>query len=164
MDDGHMHHGGMDGMTMTPPTPPPSSSSSSSNGGMGHEMHAMMHMTFFWGKDVLILFDNWPNGDIGKYVLALIIVFVMSVLIELLSRIRFIKPASNAVASGLVQTVLHVVRVGLAYLVMLALMSFNGGVFLVAVLGHAIGFFLCSSAFKKQPHHDEPYDLPPISC
>ncbi|KAK2435890.1 copper transporter [Trifolium repens] len=172
MDDGHMHHGGMDGMTMTPVPSPPSSSlsssssSSSSNGTtmmMGHKMHGMIHMTFFWGKDALILFNNWPNGDTGMYVLALIIVFVMSVLIELLSRTRFIKPGSNSVASGLVQTLLHVLRVGLAYLVMLALMSFNGGVFLVAVLGHALGFFLCSSAFRK-PHHNEPYDLPPLSC
>ncbi|XP_045826652.1 copper transporter 6-like isoform X2 [Trifolium pratense] len=147
----------MDGMNMSSP---PSSSTNGTTMMMGH---SMIHMTFFWGKDALILFNNWPNGDTGMYVLALIIVFIMSLLIELLSRTRFIKPGSNTVASGLVQTLLHVVRVGLAYLVMLALMSFNGGVFLVAVLGHALGFFLCSSAFRK-PHHDEPYDLPPISC
>ncbi|XP_058735087.1 copper transporter 6-like [Vicia villosa] len=159
MDGGHMH-GGMDGMNQN-------SSSSSSNGTMtmmGHKMHGMMHMTFYWGKDALILFNDWPAGDTGMYVLALIIVFVMSVLIELLSRTRFIKPGSNPVTAGLVQTLLHVLRVGLAYLVMLALMSFNGGVFLVAVLGHALGFLLSSSAFRKQQNHDEPYDLPPISC
>ncbi|KAL5055868.1 hypothetical protein RYX36_036550 [Vicia faba] len=155
MDGGNMH-GGMDGMTHN------SSSSSSSNGTM--KIHDMMHMTFYWGKDALILFNDWPAGDTGMYVLALIIVFVMSVLIELLSRTQFVKPGSNPVSAGLVQTLLHVLRVGLAYLVMLALMSFNGGVFLVAVLGHALGFLLSSSAFRKQQNHDEPYDLPPISC
>jgi len=158
---GNMHGGGMEGMTMPPK---PSSSSTNNTMMMGHKMHGMMHMTFFWGKDALILFNNWPNGDTGMYVLALILVFVMAVLIELLSRTRFIKPGSNHVAAGLFQTLLHVLRVGLAYLVMLALMSFNGGVFLVAVLGHALGFFLCSSAFRKPKQHDEAYDLPPLSC
>ncbi|XP_058755669.1 copper transporter 6-like [Vicia villosa] len=154
-------HGGHDGMAMAP-----NSSSSSTNGTMmtGHKMHGMMmHMTFFWGKDALILFDGWPGGNSGMYALALMIVFFMSVFIELLSHTRIIKPGSNPVVAGLVQTLLHVLRVGLAYLVMLALMSFNGGVFLVAVLGHALGFFFCGSAFRKQ-HHDDPYDLPPMSC
>lgn len=158
-------HGGMDGMDGMDGMTHNSSSPSSTNGTMpmGHKMHGMMHMTFYWGKDALILFNDWPAGNTGMYVLALIIVFVMSVLIELLSRTRLIKPGSNPVTAGLVQTLLHVLRVGLAYLVMLALMSFNGGVFLVAVLGHALGFLLSSSAFRKQ-NHDEPYDLPPISC
>ncbi|CAK8575867.1 unnamed protein product [Lathyrus sativus] len=152
-------HGGHDGMTMAP------NSSSSTNGTMmtGQKMHDMMHMTFYWGKDALILFDQWPAGNSGMYALALIIVFFMSVFIELLSHTRIIKPGSNLVVAGLVQTLLHVLRVGLAYLVMLALMSFNGGVFLVAVLGHALGFFFSGSGFRKQ-HHDEPYDLPPMSC
>ncbi|KAJ1421981.1 Ctr copper transporter [Sesbania bispinosa] len=154
--DGHMP--GMDGMGMAPPKP-------STNGTMmmGHKMHGMMHMTFFWGKDALILFDNWPAGKGNMYALALVFVFVMSVLIELLSHSRFIKPGSNHVTAGLVQTLLHLLRVGLSYLVMLALMSFNGGVFLVAVFGHALGFFFCSRAFNK-PHKDEGFDLPPMSC
>lgn len=151
----------MDGMMGMAPK-----SSSSSNGTMmmGHKMHGMMHMTFFWGKDALILFDGWPGGDTGMYVLALIVVFVMSVLIELLSHTQFTKPGSNHVAAGLVQTLLHLLRVSLSYLVMLALMSFNGGVFLVAVLGHALGFLVCSSAFKKPQYDDHTFVLPPMSC
>jgi solute carrier family 31 (copper transporter), member 1 len=153
-----MDHDMDHGMAMAP-----KSSSSTNDTMMMGQMHDMMHMTFFWGKDALILFDNWPAGSSGKYVLALILVFAMSILIEFLSSTRFIKPGSNPVVAGLVQTLLHVLRVGLAYLVMLALMSFNGGVFLVAVLGHAVGFFFRSRAFKK-PHQDENFDLPPLSC
>ncbi|XP_045794155.1 copper transporter 6-like [Trifolium pratense] len=142
----------MDGMSMPP-------KSSSTNG----TTMMMMHMTFFWGKDALILFNGWPAGNTANYLLALFMVFAMSIFIELLSHTRFIKPDSNSTVAGLVQTLLHVLRVGLACLVMLALMSFNGGVFLVALLGHALGFFFYSRAFKK-PLHDKPYDLPPMAC
>ncbi|CAL0334111.1 unnamed protein product [Lupinus luteus] len=123
-----------------------------------------MHMTFFWGKDSEILFNQWPGENTGMYVLALVLVFVMSLLVELLSSTRFIKPGSNHFVAGLVQTVIHLLRVGLSFLVMLALMSFNGGVFLVAVVGHALGFFIFgSNAFKKK-EHDNDFDLPPMHC
>lgn len=129
-------------------------------------MKHFMHMTFFWGKNSEILFDQWPGDKTGMYVLALVLVFVMSFLVELLSSTRFIKPGSNHVAAGLVQTLLHLLRVGLSYLVMLALMSFNGGVFLVAVIGHALGFFIFGSiAFKKdRTQYDKGFDLPPMAC
>jgi copper transporter 1 len=150
-----MLHSGMDGMSM-----PPKSSTNGSTMMMDH--NKMMHMTFFWGNDALILFNDWPAGKPGNYLLALFMVFAMSVLIELLSyHTRFIKPGSNPMVLRLVQTLLHVLRVGLAYLVMLALMSFNGGVFLVAVLGHALGFFFCNRSFKK-PLHDVFPD--PMAC
>jgi copper transporter 1 len=147
----------MDGM----PMPPKSSTNCTTMMMMGHKMH----MTFFWGRDALILFNGWPAGNTANYLLALFMIFSMSVLIELLSQshTRFIEPDSNSMVAGLVQTLLHVLRVGLAYLVMLALMSFNGGVFLVAMLGHALGFFFCGRAFKK-PIDDKHYDLPPMTC
>ncbi|KAF1898885.1 hypothetical protein Lal_00019006 [Lupinus albus] len=99
-----------------------------------------------------ILFDNWPGDKTGMYVLALVFVFLMSFLVEFLSSTRFTKPGSNHLAANsLVQTLLHLLKVGLCYLVMLALMSFNVGVFLVAVIGHAMGFFFFgSNAFKKR--------------
>ncbi|XP_057752623.1 copper transporter 2-like [Arachis stenosperma] len=124
-----------------------------------------MHMTFFWGTKSEVLFDQWPGDSRGMYALALLFVFVMSFLVEWLSHTRFMKPGSNKLSAGLCQTVLHLLRVGLAYLVMLALMSFNAGVFLMAVLGHALGFFFFGSRAFAKPHSDKRYDdLPPMSC
>ncbi|QCD88395.1 solute carrier family 31 [Vigna unguiculata] len=156
--DEHMH--GMGGMAPSPPSPP------TANDTMGTMMHhkMMMHMTFFWGKDTDILFQNWPGGKSNMYVLALVFVFVISVFVQLLSHTRFIKPGSNHVAAGLFKTLLFAFRVGLAYLVMLSIMSFNGGVFLVAVLGQTLGFLITTFAFNNKSPHDEGFDLPPISC
>ncbi|KAF5193828.1 Copper transporter [Thalictrum thalictroides] len=159
MDSG-MHHGMMGGgqnMAMPP---------SHNNATMQHKM--MMHMTFYWGKEALILFHGWPGSSTGMYVLALIFVFVLAMLIEWLSNSRIIKQGSSShVSAGLVQTVLHTVRVGLAYMVMLAVMSFNVGVLLVAVAGHSIGFLVFGSrVFKPQVvgESEKPRDLPSMAC
>ncbi|KAJ9698558.1 hypothetical protein PVL29_007567 [Vitis rotundifolia] len=84
------------------------------------------HMTLFWGKDTGILFSGWPRARSGMYAVGLVFVFVMAFIVEWLSHSRLIKPGSSThVTPGLV----HALRMGLAYMVMLALMSFNGGVF-----------------------------------
>ena len=159
-----MDHGDMPGMGGMSPPP---SSSSSMNGTAGmHGMHhkVMMHMTFFWGKNAEILFNGWPGTNTGMYVLALVIVFVLSFLIEWLSHCRVTKPGSSNVATGLLQTFLHALRVGLAYIVMLAVMSFNVGVLLVAVAGHTLGFFFFASKIFNKPAAVTGSDLPPMSC
>ncbi|KAK4780217.1 hypothetical protein SAY87_016323 [Trapa incisa] len=124
-----------------------------------------LHMTFFWGKDSEILFTGWPATRTGMYVLALLFCFSLALLIEWISHCKHFKlscgggtgrvscssPPSRGkrVTVGLVQVVAYGLRVGLAYLVMLALMSFNGGVLLVIVAAHAVGYFLFASrAFK----------------
>ncbi|XP_065878781.1 copper transporter 1-like [Euphorbia lathyris] len=128
-----------------------------------HKM--MMHMTFYWGKDALILFSGWPGTRSGMYVLALILVFIISFLVEFLSHSQIIKPGSSDFTAGVIQTLMHALRVGLAYMVMLAVMSFNGGVFLVAVAGHTLGFLLFGSRlFKKTSQTTKNSDLPPMSC
>ncbi|KAG5566969.1 hypothetical protein RHGRI_002507 [Rhododendron griersonianum] len=134
----------MEGMDVMPP------SSSSANG--TNEM--MMHMTFFWGKNAEILFSGWPGTNSGMYALALTFVFVLSLLVEWLSHGNLIKDGSNQVAVGLVQTLIQAIRVGLAYMLMLAVMSFNGGVFIAAVAGHALGFFLFGSEGKRSGDED----------
>ncbi|KAL0436800.1 UNVERIFIED_CONTAM: Copper transporter 1 [Sesamum radiatum] len=139
-DAAHTH-----GMSAAPPP---------SNGTMMmHHRHMMMHMTFFWGKNAEILFDGWPGYDhLGMYVLALVLVFFLALIVEWLSNCSILRGSSSsdsqrsaAAAAGMLQTVLYAVRIGLAYLVMLAVMSFNAGVFLVAIAGHSVGFFLFGS-------------------
>lgn len=112
------------------------------------------HMTFFWSSDTEILFDGWPGTRGGMYALALIFVFALAILLEYFSHSRYLSKAysnRSRVAGGLLQTAVLSLRVGLAYLLMLAVMSFNGGVLLVAVLGHAVGFLLFGSrVFQKE--------------
>ncbi|KAK6935790.1 Ctr copper transporter [Dillenia turbinata] len=91
-----------------------------------HHMHHMMHMTFFWGKDTEVLFSGWPGTRTGMYVAALIFVFVLAVVVEWFSHCNIIKPGSKHVQAGLAQTLLYTLRTGLSYMLMLALMSFNG--------------------------------------
>ncbi|KAL9415866.1 hypothetical protein AB3S75_039129 [Citrus x aurantiifolia] len=156
MDGMNHDHGSM--------SPPMSMNNTNNTGTMMHH-HNMMHMTFFWGKNSEILFSGWPGTRSGMYALALIVVFVLAVLVEWLSHCKLMKPDANHVAAGLIQTLLHAIRVGLAFLVMLAIMSFNGGVFLVAVAGHTFGFFIFGSrVFNKSSPPPKTSDLPPMSC
>ncbi|KAL6341630.1 hypothetical protein AAG906_032751 [Vitis piasezkii] len=153
-DHGHMHM-----------SPPPANST-----GMPpmHHMEMMMHMTFYWGKKAEILFSGWPGTRSGMYALALIVVFVMAIIVEWLSHCQLIKPGSTHVAAGVVQTLLHAIRMGLEYMVMLALMSFNGGMFLVAVAGHAVGFLVFGSRLFRGSETLRPSEkafyLSPMSC
>lgn len=159
-DATHMHGAGA--MDMTPP--PTSSGASAAN---SHHM-MMMHMTFFWGKNAEILFSGWPGyNNIGMYVFALFVVFVLAFFVEFLSHTNYIKESANHVAAGLIQTALYGIRIGLAYLVMLSVMSFNGGIFLAAIAGHTLGFMVFGSrVFKKSPltAYAKASDLPSLPC
>ncbi|KAE8039154.1 hypothetical protein FH972_011592 [Carpinus fangiana] len=99
--------------------------------------------------------------------LALVSVFVVGFVVEWLSHTRFLKSTADNITAGLVQTTMYAVRVGLAYLLMLAVMSFNVGVLLAAVGGCTVGFFIFGSRVfvnsKATPFQD-PSDLPPLNC
>ncbi|THG07612.1 copper transporter 1-like [Camellia sinensis] len=118
-----------------------------------HHKTTLMHMTFYWGKRVQVLFTGWPGNSTAMYALALTFVFALAVIVEWLSQCNLIKPGANRVAAGFFQTGVHTIRGAIAYLVMLAVMSYNGGVFLAAVLGHAVGFAVFGSGvfFKGKP-------------
>ncbi|KAG6415049.1 hypothetical protein SASPL_122450 [Salvia splendens] len=116
--------------------------------------HALTHMTFFWGKNSKVLFSGWPGPHTGMYVLALFLVFALAFIVELLS--SYLEMAHEKASCGLVSVLVYGLRVGLTYLVMLALMSFNAGVFIVAVVGHSLGFFVFESrVFKRFCGHSE---------
>ncbi|CAH8306331.1 unnamed protein product [Eruca vesicaria subsp. sativa] len=67
-------------------------------------------------------------------------------------------PASFDV--GLVQTLVYTVRAGLSYLIMLAVLSFNGGVFLAAMAGFGLGFMIFGSrSFKDTGSNNNHTDI-----
>ncbi|XP_031488857.1 copper transporter 1-like [Nymphaea colorata] len=114
-----------------------------------------MHTPFFWGKDVEVWFNGWPEGRLAMYFLSLVLVFVLSLLYEWLSVCRFLsRPDAPRAASGLLQTLLHGLRMGVGYLVMLSIMTFNVGILLVAISGHVVGFFLFGSGVFSRLNKD----------
>ncbi|RLM65511.1 copper transporter 6-like [Panicum miliaceum] len=152
---------GMGPMAMAPPShgaahAPPAGAGKAAAPPAGPHM-SMMHMTFFWGDRAVVLFPGWPGArGGGAYALCLLFVLALAALTEALAA------ASRCVArrrgrdaggrgggvpasSAALLTAAHAARMGTAYLVMLAVMSFNGGVLLAAVAGHALGFLLARS-------------------
>ncbi|KAI3667714.1 hypothetical protein L6452_42783 [Arctium lappa] len=157
----------MDGMPNNEPPPATATGASPPLTGGNMHHHTMMHMTFFWGKNGEILFPGWPGSNSGMYVLVLFFVFFLAFLVEFLSHSDIARKFSGTVAVGLIQTLVHTLRAGLAYMVMLAVMSFNGGVFVAAVAGHAIGFLVFGSwVFRRPPPSlvDKNSDLSPMIC
>ncbi|CAL9123520.1 unnamed protein product [Musa textilis] len=124
-------------------TPPP--------GGMPTSCMAMTHMSFIWSTRAQILFSCWP-GDrgAGTYVLALFLVAAASALVDCLSAALHHLRRGDRVSLAFLRTALHAARMGVAYLVMLAVMSFNVGVLIAAIVGHALGFLLTGSGLLKR--------------
>lgn len=109
-------------------------------------MNMVMKMNFYWGKDVTILFKGWPDNNLGMYILSLLFVFFMAFGVEIMSMgpIMINKRPTSAV--GIIQDgIYYTVRMVLVYFVMLAVMSFNIGIFIVAILGHGLGYAIVKS-------------------
>ncbi|KAK8597656.1 hypothetical protein V6N13_095056 [Hibiscus sabdariffa] len=119
----------------------------------------MMHMTLYWGKDVTLLIDSWKTDSWLSYLLTLLACFIFASFYQYMEdrRLRFRSLASPDGASvpllpnyrssaKFATALLFGINSAVGYLLMLAIMSFNGGVFLAIVLGLAVGYFLFRSA------------------
>ncbi|XP_076898879.1 copper transporter 1-like [Bidens hawaiensis] len=127
---------------------PPMMHGANATMGGPRKQKTMMHMTFYLGKDALILFKGWPGTSTGMYALALVFVFFLALLVEWLAHCNLKMTKFDVAGTGMAQTLVYTIRVGLGFMVMLAIMSFNVGVFLAAVSGHALGFFFFRVVMK----------------
>ncbi|KAL0347375.1 UNVERIFIED_CONTAM: hypothetical protein Scaly_1753500 [Sesamum calycinum] len=77
--------------------------------------------------------------------------------VEFLSNLNLVKPGSNRVATVFFQAGIRAIRAGLGYMVILAVMSYNGGVFIVLVWVMQSGT-LCSGvgSLKKEARPSRP--------
>ncbi|KAK7383431.1 hypothetical protein VNO78_29110 [Psophocarpus tetragonolobus] len=125
----------------------------------------MMHMTFYWGKKVTILIDSWKTDSWTSYFLSLLACLVVAAFYQYLEnrriRLKLVAVdrrtpppdiraplmrwgvAGDKAKLGVkfAEAVLFGVNSAIGYLLMLAIMSFNGGVFLSIVVGLVIGYF-----------------------
>ncbi|KAI6682124.1 hypothetical protein NL676_036005 [Syzygium grande] len=152
----------------------------------------MMHMTFYWSREVTLLVESWKTTSWTSYAFTILACFLASAFYQFLEHCRVrLKLASSASASASadaakpssaadaaaaapeapLETPLlgskassaaaggkkgrTVARVGgsvlfglnsaIGYLLMLAVMSFNGGVFLSVVCGLGVGYLVFRS-------------------
>ncbi|KAI3965371.1 hypothetical protein MKX01_042852 [Papaver californicum] len=128
----------------------------------------MMHMTFYWGKKVTLLVDSWKTHTWTGYAFTLFICFLFAIFYQYMEdrRLRFkiisksSKPSSS-INSPLLDSssrfhlgkssarvsvaILFGVNSAIGYLLMLSIMSFNGGVFIAVVFGLCVGSFVFRS-------------------
>ncbi|CAI5504724.1 unnamed protein product [Closterium sp. Naga37s-1] len=169
--------GGSTGTDTSSPTYDPDSPSSSSNStsGSGSMSMMMMQMWFYWGPNVIILFENWKTSNWGFYLLACFLVVVFCVLHEFLTSFRLklsatrrcrVKDAEQGAGDvdassskkayhwrplldRLAVTGMYALNLIFSYAIMLIVMSFNIGLFIAVVLGLTIGFFFFGAKRRK---------------
>ncbi|XP_028794105.1 copper transporter 5-like [Neltuma alba] len=130
----------------------------------------MMHMTFYWSKKVTLLFDFWKTDSWTSYSLSLLACLLVSAFYQYLEnrRLRLKAITFETPSSTTPQNQIPLLRQNLTgdkaklgvrfagallfgfnsvvgYLLMLAVMSFNGGVLVAIVVGLAIGYFFFRS-------------------
>ncbi|XP_022892707.1 copper transporter 5-like [Olea europaea var. sylvestris] len=138
----------------------------------------MMHMTFYWGKRVTILFDSWKTDSWIGYIISLLACLLFSVFYQYMEdrRLKFkllsLNDTKNSSSSGgdggggggvtspllysktgggkwsasrFAGAIMFGVNSAIGYFLMLAIMSFNGGVFIAVVLGLAVGYLVFRS-------------------
>ncbi|CAM6091899.1 unnamed protein product [Calypogeia fissa] len=132
------------------------------------EMYVMtMQSVFAWSKEVTMFFSDWTTESMAEYLLTLVAVFFLAMLYQwltgfhklLVSRFKAMKDladkpvddleAGSTIVKGtqrypkatkLSLALLFGVNSAIGYLLMLAVMSFNAGVFLAVVFGLTVAY------------------------
>lgn len=138
----------------------------------------MMHMTFYWGTDATLLFDQWMTDTYVQYFMSLLAIVLFGILHEWLFNLRVVLAQKKGAAPArphhdgeqsvpflekahvppgkgkdFLVVLLYGVNAGTGYLLMLLVMSFNGGVFLAVVLGLLVGFALFRSHVASESYN-----------
>ncbi|XP_055989259.1 high affinity copper uptake protein 1-like [Sorex fumeus] len=144
-----------------PPPQPPATSGPHSHGSSAH-MSVMMPMTFYFGyRNVELLFSGLLVNSAAAMAVAVMAVFLLALGYEGLKRAReglrtqcspFPRPDGTRPketsqlqllrATHLLQTTLHVLQVGLSYLLMLTAMTYNAYLGLALLAGAGAGYWL----------------------
>lgn len=117
-----------------------------------------MHMTFYWGRDVTLLFDFWKTATWTDYSLTLLACFFFSLFYQYLEsfrlRLKSLSSPPKSLSEPLISTgkttssrwgkvagaAIFGANSAVGYMLMLAIMSFNGGVFVAVVVGLTVGY------------------------
>ncbi|GAB0198388.1 probable low affinity copper uptake protein 2 [Grus japonensis] len=128
-----------------------------------------MQMSFYFSDTVVLLFDFWSVHSPAGMALSVLVILLLSMLYEAvkmgkamllrwallalprsLSWESVVEPEEGGTGTAqgswfwyhVGQTLFHVVQVVLGYMVMLAVMSYNAWIFLGAIAGSALGYFM----------------------
>ncbi|CAN1236909.1 Copper transporter 5 [Linum grandiflorum] len=139
----------------------------------------MMHMTFYWSREVTILFDSWHTKSWIAYSLSLAVCLLVAAFYQFLEnhrmRLKISAASANPTPDGQVPLIERKVdgkgsssaRLGLSrarfggavlfefnsaigYMLMLAVMSFNGGVFVAVEYTSAPSYRLTVLIFNSE--------------
>ncbi|XP_050366877.1 copper transporter 5.1 [Argentina anserina] len=132
----------------------------------------MMHMTFYWSRQVTLLFDSWKTTTWLGYALTLLACLIVPAFYQYLEDLRVrvrlaslpstaedpiqitllqgkLGPGGRFSAVKLAGAAIFAVNSAIGYMLMLAVMSFNGGVFVAIVVGLAVGYLLFRSGEEE---------------
>ena len=120
------------------------------------------------GTKVKFIFKGMLTQNAGTYSLALVVTFLMALAIEGLNFLRYhlqagaysqlnqlIEKKDNSIYTlsckiRFLISITYFVSIFLSYMLMLAVMTFNAGIFIVTVIGLTLGYFIFGFIRKRK--------------